>query len=137
MYAHVAQFNAVLIPELLEDGSNLSDFFIADVVGHCRFAQNFGGYPRSEIAEINSQASLQTAMSLFNDLQQSEGSYLPADMSSDEIMLSHKSKYIQAPSEMIDFIEKQLYLRDSKRSASTPPKENTIEFDANDVVDKV
>lgn len=122
-----------LTVELKEDGSNLSDFFCADVVGNRRFAQNYGGYPRSEIAEINAQASLQQAANLLNDLQVSEGSYLPSDLTLEEIMLSHKSKYIQAPSEMIRFIERQLEIRDakygSKLSDKSSSSDGTIKFD--------
>ena len=40
-------------PKLEKDNSNIRDFYCADVVGDRRFAQNYGGYPRSDIAEIN------------------------------------------------------------------------------------
>lgn len=133
-----ASSNGYVIPEIKEDGSNLSDFFCADVVGNRRFAQNYGGYPRSEIAEINAQASLQQAANLLNDLQVSEGSYQPADLSPEEIMLSHKSKYIQAPSEMIDYIDRQLQIRDAKygQKLSSQKSENLIQFDDGDKVNQ-
>lgn len=126
MQAHVAQFVTIALPEILEDGSNLCDFFCADVVGNRRFAQNYGGYPRSEIAEINAQASLQQAQNLLNDLVVYDGQY--QNGTPEEIMLSHKSKYVQAPSEMIDYIERQLQIRDAKFGQQSQPSESLIDF---------
>lgn len=136
--AHIAQYSSYTAPVLLEDGSNLSDFFCADVVGNRRFAQNYGGYPRSEIAEINAQASLQQAANLLNDLTVHEGSYQSADLTPEEIMLSHKSKYIQAPSEMINYIEYQLQVRDAKygQKMSSQQKDGVIQFDDGDKLNK-
>ena len=47
-----------------KDGSNANRFFCADVVSNRKFAQNYGGYPRSEIAEINDQANLEIQKSM-------------------------------------------------------------------------
>ncbi len=131
---HINSVPELVLPTVKEDGSNLSDFFCADVVGNRRFAQNYGGYPRSEIAEINAQASIQQAANLLNDLQVTEGSYMDSSLTPDEIMLSHRSKYIQAPSEMIDFIDRQLQIRDMKygQTIASQNKEGTIKFDSQD-----
>lgn len=125
---HIASVVPYVAPELKEDGSNLCDFFCSDVVGNRRFAQNYGGYPRSEIAEINAQASMQQAVNLLNDLTVYEGSYQDASLSPEEIMLSHKSKYIQAPSEMIDYIDNQLAIKQLKYGQKIQPTENKIDF---------
>ena len=45
-------------PELKKDNSNLNCFYCSDVIGSKRFVINFGGYPRSEIAQINAAADL-------------------------------------------------------------------------------
>jgi hypothetical protein len=129
---HINSVPELVLPIIKEDGSNLSDFYCADVVGNRRFAQNYGGYPRSEIAEINAQASLQQAANLLNDLQVAEGSYMDSSLTPEEIMLSHRSKYIQAPSEMIDFIDRQLQIRDMKygQTIASQNKEGTIKFDS-------
>lgn len=104
------------IPEFKKDGSNSCDFFCADVVGARRFVQNFGGYPRSEIAEINAQASLQAQMNLLQDLEDYSPKTNPnAGLTDAQIMLSHKSKYQQAPSEMQDWLSEQIKLRDTVR----------------------
>ena len=83
-----------ICPNLNDDGSNVSDFYCADVVGNRRFAQNYGGYPRSEIAEINAAATMQEQMNLLSQLNDYTPSSNPtAGLSDAEIMLSHKSKY--------------------------------------------
>lgn len=117
-------------PVLKDDKSNVAQFFVADVVGNKRFAQNFGGYPRSEIAEINAQANLQAQMNLLSELQD----YSPfvnsnAGKSDVEIMLSHRSKYCQSPTEQVSWLEGQLHERYVKALANAPtPKDNNIVF---------
>lgn len=104
------------VPELKKDGSNSQDFFCADVIGGRRFVQNAGGYPRSEIAEINAQANLQAQMNLLQDLEDYSPKSNPnAGLSDAQIMLSHKSKYQQAPSELQDWLGEQIRLRDAVR----------------------
>ena len=60
--------DAIVVVPLKEDGSNAKDFFVADVVGNKKFAQNFGGYPRSEIAEINECTNIEVQKNLLNAL---------------------------------------------------------------------
>ena len=87
-------YTATICPELSDDGSNVSDFYCADVVGNRKFAQNYGGYPRSEIAEINAAATMQEQMNLLSQLNDyTSGNNPNAGLSDAEIMLSHKSKY--------------------------------------------
>lgn len=115
-------------PELASDGSNARMFFCADVVGSRRFAQNYGGYPRSDIAEINHAANEQMQMQLLSQLNDYSPSSNPnAGLTDAEIMLGHRSKYQQAPSESIAWLENQLHQRDVKRQAdalkANPPKQ--------------
>lgn len=114
----VAQLATVPKHELKSDGSNSHAFFIADVVGNRRFAQNFGGYPRSEIAEINSAASLEQQKLLLAQLNdyRSAADMQNAGLSDREIMLSHKSKYMQTASELQDYLCEQIKIRDAKRA---------------------
>ena len=116
---HVVQASKVIKnPKFNKDGSNASDFYTADVVGHKRFAQNFGGYPRSEIAEINAQTNLQVAKQLLSQLSDFSGDVnnQNAGVPDAVISMAHKSKYQQEPSEMIDFIDSQLAIRDGIRA---------------------
>lgn len=113
-----AAAKSIVNPAFNKDGSNASDFYVADVVGHKRFAQNYGGYPRSEIAEINAQTNLQVAKQLLSELSDFSGdvSNQNAGVPDVVISLSHKSKYQQEPAEMIDFIDGQLAIRDGLRA---------------------
>lgn len=120
------------IPELKKDGSNSQDFFCADVVGARRFVQNYGGYPRSEIAEINAQANLQAQVNLLHDLEDYSPKSNPnAGLTDVQIMLSHKSKYQQTPSELQDWLGEQIKLRDAVRyqvaQASQKPAASKVE----------
>lgn len=132
MQKHVDNNSKIVLATLAEDGSNANEFFCADVVGNRRFAQNYGGYPRSEIAEINAQASLDMQMNLLQNLQDYSPGYNPnAGKTDAEIMLGHKSKYIQTPSESVRWLEGQIAERDAKRFVESQPKD-TIEFSETD-----
>ena len=125
--------------EIKEDKSNISDFFCADVVGNRRFAQNYGGYPRSDIAEINAQTSLAAAENLLRDLQVFDVDNPNAGLSDEQIMLSHKSKYLQSVSETQGWLVEQLAIRDAKRQQLQESKDGTINFENDDskVIDNV
>lgn len=100
-----------------KDGSNTNRFFCADVVANRKFAQNYGGYPRSEIAEINAQANLEIQKSMLAQLVDFTNQPNPtAGMTDVQLMLSHRSKYQQAPSEMQSWLEGQLQIRDAQRA---------------------
>lgn len=122
--------------KLEKDGSNASLFYCADVVGSRRFALNYGGYPRSDIAEILESTSLEQQLSLINSLQDFSTSDNPnAGLSDAEIMLGHKSKYLQTPSESVRWLETQLAQRDNKRFAdSQKSNDDTIKFEDSDKV---
>lgn len=100
-----------------KDGSNANRFFCADVVSNRKFAQNYGGYPRSEIAEINAQANLEIQKSMLSQLVDfTNQPNLTAGMSDAQLMLSHRSKYQQAASEVQSWLEGQLQIRDAQRA---------------------
>ena len=133
-HIEVSTYIDSICPKLNDDGSNVGDFYCADVVGNRRFAQNYGGYPRSEIAEINDAATMQEQMNLLSQLND----YTPSDnpnagLSDAEIMLSHRSKYQQCATELQSWIVNQINIRDarvaeSKKSVSP----DTIEFNKED-----
>lgn len=128
-------YEATICPKLNDDGSNVGDFYCADVVGNRRFAQNYGGYPRSEIAEINAAATMQEQMNLLSQLND----YTPSDnpnagLSDAEIMLSHKSKYQQCATELQSWIVNQINIRDAKvAEVKNSDSSDKIEFSPNDV----
>lgn len=126
---------ATICPKINDDGSNVGDFYCADVVGNRRFAQNYGGYPRSEIAEINAAASMQEQMNLLSMLNDYTPSSNPnAGLSDAEIMLSHKSKYQQCATELQSWIVNQINIRDAKASeVKKSASSDKIEFNSDDV----
>ena len=122
------------IPEMKPDGSNVKDFFCADVIGNRRFAQNYGGYHRSDIAEINAATNLDVQKQLLSQLEDySSANNQNAGLSDIEISLGHRSKYCQMPTEMQLWLQSQLEIRDAKRSAAlrtaqAAQKKNNIDF---------
>jgi len=120
-------------PKMEKDGSNSAMFFCADVVGSRRFATNYGGYPASDIAEINRAATMQEQLNLLQNLQDySPSSNSNSGLTDAEIMLGHKSKYLQTPSEVVTWLERRIAERDAKRFANDG-KGDTIDFVETDV----
>lgn len=130
--AHISGVAEYEVPELKEDRSNLSDFFSADVVGDKRFAQNYGGWPRSDVAEINSQVSLADAETLLRQLTILPSNDSNVGLSDAQIMLGHKSKYCQTAGEQVSWLESQLEIRDAQRAQlqRDSGKQEAIEFDS-------
>lgn len=111
------QLASIVIEPMKADGSNVFDFYCADVVGNRKFVQNFGGYPRSEVAELMEAQTLDMQRAILNSMvDYSSGDNPTAGMSDAEIMLGHKSRYQQTPSEMQQWLEGQLQIRDAKRA---------------------
>lgn len=129
---------ADIVKRLAPDGSNAREFFCADVVGGRKFALNYGGYPRSEIAEINEATNVHEQAYLLSQLKDYSPSTNPnAGKTDAEIMLGHKSKYLQSASEMQSYIESQIAIRDARAAAaaaasSQKPNDGTIKFDSDD-----
>lgn len=136
MQSHIdSSYHSDINPHLKEDNSNISAFFCPDVVGDKRFALNYGGYPRSEIAEINAAADLNQQISLLSQLTDYTPDSNPnAGLSDADIMLGHRSKYCQTASEQIRWLESQIHERDVRRvaSQSSTNEELKINFDGNE-----
>lgn len=125
------------IEKLSADGSNKDRFYCADVIGSKRFAQNYAGYPRNDIALINEQQNLRVAESMMMELSQLPVNDSNAGLTDEQILLGHRSKYIQTPAESVAYIEQQIQLRRSQRESESL-NEPFIKFDeSDDVVDKV
>lgn len=132
----------IKLPELAADGSNKSDFWCADVLGNKKFAQNYGGYPRSDVALINEQNDLAVAQRMLNDMQDFRTDVNPdAGRSDIELILSQRSRYCQSAAESIRYIESELARRDAVRRAESQkaPSENSVDFKKSDseIVDNV
>lgn len=116
------------VPTLAKDGSNASDFFLADVVSAKSFMQNYGGYPRSDIAIISDESNAAMQQAMLSDLVE-----LPinenAGLTDVEISLAHRSKYQQTPSEMQDWLEAQLEYRDMLAKANQPEEKPDDDID--------
>lgn len=114
---HIDATQFVDVQVLKSDGSNANDFYTPDVVfADKAFAQNFGGYPRSDIAIINEQQNIVVQKALLDKLETITPDNSNAGLSDVEISQGHRSKYQQAPSEMQSWLSGQLAIRDAKRA---------------------
>lgn len=123
------------VPELKADGSNSKDFFAIDSVSVKKFAQNYGGYPRSDIAEINEQSNVMIQAEMLSRLQQLPVSDSNSGLSDQEIMLQHRSKYCQTAGEQISWLEELIKYRDAQRLESTNVEDGKIDFSDNKIDD--
>lgn len=101
---------------LNEDKSNLCDFFAADTRVGRSFLQNDAGYPMNDIDVIIRQQDAKIQESLIRQLEEIPSSGVPADVSNAEVLLSLRSRYQQAPSEVVSWYERQIEILDSKRA---------------------
>lgn len=123
-----------VLPTLDNEGKNKNDFFCPDVVGSKRFCMNYGGHPRSDVALINDQTSIEAAQKMLNDLVDFRSNEPSTDGVSDtDIMLGLRSRYCQAPAEQISFYEGELARIQQKRvaEAAVKQKDNVINFEEN------
>lgn len=109
---HVGDFE---LPIMDADGANKRQFYGIETVTKNKFAQNFGGYPRSDIAQILEQQNVAVAEAMLEQLPDYGRSDNPnAGKTDAEIMLGVQSKYMQSPAEILPYIEKQCRLRDER-----------------------
>lgn len=138
---HVELNTQFSFPELKADGSNANEFFCADVVGARRFAQNYGGYPRSDIALINEQQNLSVAQSMLENLPDFGTKDNPNQGLVDaQIVKGVRSKYMQSPAEVLPYIEQKIQERNDRLAAIEAEKaaaSAAAAVDPADVVDKV
>ena len=105
----------VELPVMDADGANKRLFYGIETITKNKFAQNFGGYPRSDIAQILDQQNQSVAEAMLDQLTDFGRSDNPnAGKSDAEIMLGVQSKYMQSPAEILPYIEKQCKLRDER-----------------------
>lgn len=108
----------ITCPVMREDGKNKGDFYGVETLCTKKFAQNYGGYPRSDIALINEQSNIMVAKQMLEQLPDFATFSNPnANKSDIEIMQSVQSKFMQSPSEMIPYIEIQIQKRADKAAA--------------------
>lgn len=108
----------VEIPVMAKDKSNLSDFFKVDVAGNHAIPFNYGGWPRSDLAQLNALSDMQVAKAFASHLVElPDDTVYNAGLSDEAIILQAKSKYVQSPAEMTRYIEGQLEFRDAQLAA--------------------
>lgn len=87
------------------------------------FARNYGNHPRSDVALLNEQTDMTAVNWLLDKLQQRPSDGVGADVSDKELSINHKSRYCQTASEMIDYYEGLLKIRDDRELAQMEEKE--------------
>lgn len=102
------------IPRIKVSNDNVAAFYsVADIPTQQSFARNYGGYVRSDIAQIIDEQNHEVALQLSARLIERPDD--TSDKSVADLLAAHHSKYAQTPSEMIEFIDNQLSIRDQKR----------------------
>lgn len=131
------------LPVLDKEGENKADFFMADTIGQKDFAQNYGGYPRSDIAIIDDQNNVQVAKALVAQLvDYGTDKVANKGMSDADIRLAIQSRYQQTASEVMPFIEERLRIRDAnieraRAAAAAAASAAAPASNPNDVIDTV
>lgn len=126
----------IIVVGINEDKSNIKDFFVADVHQGRSFLLNDGGYPMNDVDAIIRQQNDAIRESMLNSLVEVPTTGVPSDTPNEEVLMSLKSRYQQAPSELVKFYEKQLEIAESKRAAEKSSEE-VIEPSVEEVIDNV
>lgn len=126
----------VIVIGINEDKSNIKDFYVADVHQGRSFLLNDGGYPMNDVDAIIRQQNDVIRESMLNSLAEVPTTGVPSDTPNEEVLMSLKSRYQQAPSELVKFYEKQLEIAESKRAAEKSSEE-VIESSVEEVIDNV
>lgn len=131
MYYNINQAGQVM-PDIKCVPGNVAAFYaVADIPTQKSFVRNYGGYVRSDIAQIIDEQNQEVALQLSSRLLERPDD--TSDKSVVDIIAAHHSKYAQTPSEMIEFIDSRLALRDEKRAAKASDEEKQkIEKEAAD-----
>lgn len=104
----------IVYDELKKDGSNRHDFFCASgTLDKKSFVNNYGGWPRSDLAIINEQTDFNVAKAMLANIEQFPESQR-SNFSEAELLIMNKSKYTQSISENLAYTEKVLQFRDEK-----------------------
>lgn len=144
MFAVVKDYQVPAEPALeifKKDGSNKGDFYGVETLSSQKFAQNYGGYPRSDIALINEQQNLSVAESMLENLPDFSTQNNPNQGLSDiEIIKGIQSKYMQSPAEVIPYLEKKIQERNDRLAAIEAEKAAAAQAEktnVDDVIDNV
>lgn len=124
--------DAVGVPVLADDNSNLSDFFSVDTIGDKQFSLNYGGYPRSDIALINEMSDLRTAQSALQNLDTQVVPDVNVGKSDAEILLQHRSKYCQTAAESIRYHEAMIQLELDRQREKAVVEKPAVQFEKSD-----
>lgn len=121
-----------VMPDIKCTKENVNAFYtVCDIPTQQSFARNYGGYVRSDIAQIIEEQNQEVAVQLSARLVER-----PDDTSDDsvvDLIAAHRSKYVQTPSEMISWLDNQLAIRDEKQAAQATEEEKLkIEKEAAD-----
>lgn len=115
-----------------KDGKNKGFFYGVETMSSQKFAQNYGGYPRSDIALINEQQNLSVAQSMLENLPDFGTQNDPNQGLNDiEIMLGVHSKYMQSPAEILPYLEKQIQVRNDRIAAIEAEKSSPAQSQQN------
>lgn len=123
-----------------KEGKNKDDFFCAaGSIDGKEFANNYGGWPRSELAIINEQTDINVAKAMMQKLDSFDVKPANVGLEDEQIIGSTRSKYCQAPAEQAKFVERCLAERDEKiaylqrlKAAKKAEAEQKIKFNEND-----
>lgn len=109
-------YNPQEIPDLVlnEDGSNSSLFYVPiDPITKQAFCINYGGYIRNDVSLLVEMQDSAIAADLLQRLQdRGEVSYSESDVSDFELIQGMKAQRCQTASEMIEYYDSMLELRD-------------------------
>lgn len=96
------------------------------------FELNAGGHVRNEIARIREETDINVANNLISRLTEIHSSGANEGKTDAEILLGWKSKYLQTPSEMVDYIESRIDAKLAQSQSSEKSVDDGIKFDPND-----
>ena len=112
--------------QLKSDGSNAELFYFpTDPITAKQCSKNYGGYIRNDIQLILEQTDETVAAELLLRLQDRQGDGISEQTLSDsDLLLAYKSKYCQTNSEMVDYYDRLLAMRDERRNKERQDKED-------------
>lgn len=128
-----------IVASLEKDGKNKDDFFCAaGSIDGKEFANNYGGWPRSELAIINEQTDINVAKAMIQKLDSFDVKPANVGLTDEQIIGTTRSKYCQAPAEQAKFVERCMIERDNRlaylrsiREAQKIEQEQKIKFNEN------
>lgn len=121
------QVHCTPLPKM--DEKSYDKFYRYDVIQE-DFVMNYGGWARNDIAIIDEQSNIQAAKILLERLGELPGDTSNSGLTDEQILLHHRSRYAQSPSEVQSYIEEQLALRDAQSMRESSDDGSKIKFDS-------